>query len=250
MTLLVITPPFSLTCALAICFSLFSAQAAAELRNFTSSNGLSTEMELLSHKGTEDSLCFQTADGRLLENINITIFAEADQQFIRKWMQETAPALDYHFKYDIKQEKLDSDRRDAGYKKLTKSEMAYKISMTNHSRDTVGPLKVEYCFFTENEVKDGMSNSSGEQEEIFEGTLEVDAQLRYNQTAELLTKSATIETVDYDYGRNRYKDSLDGIMIRVFDAKGELVDEHKSTKAEKRHWPGDEKKKHGKVIIK
>jgi hypothetical protein len=229
---------------------LLSCNAFAQLRNFTSSNGETTQMELVSHKGTEDSLSLRTADGRLLKNISIIIFAEADQQFIREWMEATAPSLDYHFKYEIKSEKLASERRDVGYKKMTKSEMAYKISMTNSSRDTVGPLKVDYVFFTDNQVRDGYSTSGGGSTEVFEGSLEVDAQLRFNQTAELLTKTATIETVDYDYGSNRHKDSLDGIIIRVFDARGQLVDEHKSTKAEKRSWPSEKETADGKVIVK
>ena len=250
MTSNTIWPRFTLHCLLAIVCAAPWFNTRAELRSFTSSNGEITQMELVSHKGTEDSLALRTADGRLLKKINITVFAEADQQYIREWMKATAPALDYHFNYDIGQEKLESDRRDAGYKKLSKSQMAYKISMTNRSRDTVGPLKVKYCFFVDNQARGEFGNSGGERLEVFEGELEIDAQLRFNHTAELLTKAATIEIVDYDYGRNRYKDSLDGIMLRVFDARGQLVDEYKSTKAEKRDWPGDEQKQNGQVIIK
>ncbi len=101
----------------------------------------------------------------------------------------------------------------------------------------------------ENEADGSYSASSSQSGEIVQGELKVDATLKYNHTVTVQTKEAKIETVDYSYSSGRYKDRLDGIMLRVFDAGGEQVAEFKNTEAAKRRWPGEEKGGEGKVII-
>ena len=222
----------------------------AELRSFTSTSGETMQMELIGHKITEDSLILKTEDGRELTGVDINLFAEGDREYIRKWMDETTPTLDYHFRYEVKTEKIDSTRNKIdSYKTVGASTTAYEVKMTNLSRDTVGPLKVAYVFFVDNFVDGGMTTSGQNREVQISGSLPIAGRLGFNHTATVQTKPTTLEMVDYDYGNLRERDRLAGIMLRVYDSGENLVNEFKSSEVSKKKWPREEETKEGKVII-
>ena len=128
--------------------------------------------------------------------------------------------------------------------------MVYEVTMTNASRDTVGPLKVEYVAFLENNADGDYQSASDEREILTKGKLDVDGQLKFNVSATLRTKEIKVEIIDYDYANRDWRDRLAGIMLRIFDADGKQVAEWKSSEVEDRAWPGEGKKSGGSVTIK
>ena len=98
-------------------------------------------------------MILKTEDGRELTGVDINLFAEGDREYIRKWMDETTPTLDYHFRYEVKTEKIDSTRNKIdSYKTVGASTTAYEVKMTNlsrgHGRTSQGRIRIlcrQFC---------------------------------------------------------------------------------------------------------
>jgi len=196
-----------------------SGFAEAEFREFTDQKGRTMKAELVSHDG-KGNIKLKRTDGQKF-SVSPTVFSIDDQAYIRKWIEANPVQLQYRFDVEYKTEKLASQRRDFGYKKVKNQELAYKIELTNIGRNPVGNLKAEYRVFTRNEA-DG-SYSSYEAGGYYAGTGEVKGPIRYNEAATITTLGVPIDTVDYDGAGSRYKDSLLGFMLRLKEPAGKVV---------------------------
>lgn len=193
--------------------------ARAEFRDFTDQKGRTMKAELVSRDG-KGNVKLRRTDGKEF-SVSPTVFSIDDQAFIRKWIESNPVQLQYRFDVEYKTEKLASQRRDFGYKKVKNQELAYKIELKNIARNPVGNLKAEYRVFTRNEA-DG-SYSSYQAGGFYAGTAEIKGPIRYNEAATVTTLGVPIDTVDYDGAGSRYKDGLLGFMIRLKDPAGKVV---------------------------
>ena len=169
-------------------------------------------------------------------DVEINLFSDKDQNFIRNWMKETPPKINYAFRVEatLKQlgtvPKKTSSSRSSSSRTKTKTNV-YEIHLTNLTRQTVRDLRLEYRI-----VKEGRSGKF----EFQKGSKEISEPMRYNQDVVLTTAKSDLDSYRSSYSSYSYKEAVLGILVRVFDQQGELVTDWRSTgtKMEKISWEG------------
>lgn len=204
-------------------------------RAFEDQFGRTMEADLISHTGISSDIIKIRRGGKKLD-VEINLFSEKDQKFIRNWMKETPPKIDYAFRVEatLKQlgtvPKKTSSSRSSSSRTKTKTNV-YEIHLTNLTRQTVRDLRLEYRI-----VKEGRSGKF----EFQKGSKEISEPMRYNQDVVLTTAKSELDSYRSSYSSYSYKEAVLGILVRVFNQQGELVTDWRSTgtKMEKISWEG------------
>ena len=204
-------------------------------RAFEDQFGRTMEADLISHTGISSDIIKVSMGGKQLD-VEINLFSDKDQKFIRNWMKETPPKIDYAFRVEatLKQlgtvPKKTSSSRSSSSQTKTKTNV-YEIHLTNLTRQTVRDLRLEYRI-----VKEGRSGKF----EFQKGSKEISEPMRYNQDVVLTTAKSELDSYRSSYSSYSYKEAVLGILVRVFDQQGELVTDWRSTgtKMEKISWEG------------
>ncbi|MEM7011929.1 MAG: SHD1 domain-containing protein [Verrucomicrobiota bacterium] len=183
------------------------------------------EAELVSHKAGKITLL--RADGVKFE-VAPNVFSADDQLFIKEWMEKNPETVSYAFRISADKEKTEGRTQDLGYKRVKNEKWAFRMKITNTSRDTVNNLKVKYRMFYTNEADGEYSASDLAPLKMAEGEASLKADLAFNRTMEFLTKTVNLDFVDYDGAGSRYKDTLEGCLVRIEDANGKVVAEWKN----------------------
>lgn len=222
-----------------------AAQANAEepMHEFTDALGQKIKATLLYHNGSGRSVHIRREDGAEFD-APLANFSESDQTFVKEWIARTPPKLSYSFDYVFKRVNVGGDTVDHGYKRVRNSNYAYSIEVTNKSRDQVGPLRFEYCVFMRN-VADGEFISFERGVKKIRGEFAQNEPLQFAQKTTFTTKSVGVDKVRYNYTYStgpRYADALLGVILRVFDAQGNLIEETRSSEstAKSLAWSADE----------
>ncbi len=222
---------------LGVLFLLLAAPPApAELRKFTNTSGKEIIAEVVSGKG---DLVQLRMDGRTIKT-RIDAFSAADQEYLRKWIKDNPPKIDYHFDIDIDKKKLERNLQDVGYKKYKNDVYAYRVTITNRTRETVSGLKAKYRAFKEDRV-DGQYIRSNLEIEMKEGAVEI-PELKYNHSASFDTESFVLDEVRYDYTTRTTKDNLQGLLIRILDGEGNIVADVREGESSIKNRSWDQKK--------
>jgi len=193
-------------------------------RAFEDQFGRTMEADLISHTGISSDIIKVSMGGKQLD-VEINLFSDKDQKFIRNWMKETPPKIDYAFRVEatLKQlgtvPKKTSSSRSSSSRTKTKTNV-YEIHLTNLTRQTVRDLRLEYRI-----VKEGRSGKF----EFQKGSKEISEPMRYNQDVVLTTAKSDLDSYRSSYSSYSYKEAVLGILVRVFDQQGELVTDWRST---------------------
>ena len=193
-------------------------------RAFEDQFGRTMEADLISHTGISSDIIKIRMGGKQLD-VEISLFSDKDQKFIRNWMEETPPKIDYAFRVEatLKQlgtvPKKTSSSRSSSSRTKTKTNV-YEIHLTNLTRQTVRDLRLEYRI-----VKEGRSGKF----EFQKGSKEISEPMRYNQDVVLTTARSDLDSYRSSYSSYSYKEAVLGILVRVFDQQGELVTDWRST---------------------
>lgn len=193
-------------------------------RAFEDQFGRTMEADLISHTGISSDIIKVSMGGKQLD-VEINLFSDKDQKFIRNWMKETPPKIDYAFRVEatLKQlgtvPKKTSSSRSSSSRTKTKTNV-YEIHLTNLTRQTVRDLRLEYRI-----VKEGRSGKF----EFQKGSKEISEPMRYNQDVVLTTAKSELDSYRSSYSSYSYKEAVLGILVRVFDQQGELVTDWRST---------------------
>jgi len=206
----------------------------AEPRTFTNSQGRKIVAEPVS-LGGDGTLDLKREDGNLFQ-IKISDLSLDDQQFLREWTVANPPKIDYRFEIKVADEKMAGTRSTelGGYKKVKNELWTYRVEIKNLSRQTVGGLKVDYRVFVRNEANGSFRSSDGVGEGFISGTAPLEKDLRYNESVNFTAGEMKLDSVSYDWSSmrdERYKDALRGIMIRIKDKNGKVVQEFISPNA-------------------
>ena len=202
-------------------------------RAFEDQFGRTMEADLISHTGISSDIIKISMGGKQLD-VEINLFSDKDQNFIRNWMKETPPKINYAFRVEatLKQlgtvPKKTSSSRSSSSRTKTKTNV-YEIHLTNLTRQTVRDLRLEYRI-----VKEGRSGKF----EFQKGSKEISEPMRYNQDVVLTTAKSELDSYRSSYSSYSYKEAVLGILVRVFDQQGELVTDWRSanTKMGKISW--------------
>ncbi|MEC7861381.1 MAG: hypothetical protein VYC70_02000 [Verrucomicrobiota bacterium] len=193
-------------------------------RAFEDQFGRTMEADLISHTGISSDIIKISMGGKQLD-VEINLFSDKDQNFIRNWMKETPPKINYAFRVEatLKQlgtvPKKTSSSRSSSSRTKTKTNV-YEIHLTNLTRQTVRDLRLEYRI-----VKEGRSGKF----EFQKGSKEISEPMRYNQDVVLTTAKSDLDSYRSSYSSYSYKEAVLGILVRVFDQQGELVTDWRST---------------------
>lgn len=207
----------------AACVAVLTRMEAAEKRVFVSATGQTLEASLLSHKAGKVTL--ERADGKRFEVVP-SAFGVEDQLFLKEWMKSTPEKMTYLFGVVAAKEKVDGGFTDMGYKRIKNERWSYKIEVTNRSSDTMKGLTVLYRLFHTNYADGEFSAGSTLAPALMtEGKETLAEELPYNKSSEFRTVPVQLDFVDYDGSGYRYKDELQGIILRIVDAHGQVVHE-------------------------
>ena len=219
-----------------MCFILLVisiSQSKVLSRTFEDQFGRTIKADLISHTGISSNEVKISKDGKQL-NVKISLFSEKDQKFIRNWMKETPPMIDYVFRIEATLKQLGSfkNKSNSIYSSTSRSKTktnAYEINLTNLTRQTVKDLRLEYRV-----VKEGRSGRF----EFQRGRKEISEPMRYNQDIVLTTAKSELDSYRSSYSSDSYKEVVLGVLVRVFDKQGELVADWRSsnTKIAKISW--------------
>lgn len=209
------------------------SQSKVLSRTFEDQFGRTIKADLISHTGISSNEIKISKDGKHL-NVKISLFSEKDQKFIRNWMKETPPTIDYVFRIEATLKQLGSFKNKSSsiYSSTSRSKTktnAYEIKLTNLTRQTVKDLRLEYRV-----VKEGRSGRF----EFQRGRKEISDPMRYNQDIVLTTTKSELDSYRSSYSSYSYKEVVLGILVRVFDKHGNLVADWRSsnTKIAKTSW--------------
>jgi len=223
---------FGLTAMMGILLS------ATEAKQFEDKFGRVMIAELVSHTGAEADLVKIEKSGKKMD-VKIDVFSEKDQQFIRDWMKKTPPTLDYAFRIQAVKKKQSEVKGSRSYFSSSKTEVyVYEITITNLTRQPVSDLRIEH-----RTASQGRSKSLKFQR----GTENVKGPLRYNDQISFISTPAKIQSgsgrSSYGYGSSySFKESLLGVILRIYGPDGEVVEEWRSsgTRMDQVSWDASE----------
>ncbi len=228
--------------ALAVAATALFGVADAPARTFEDRYGRVIDADLVAHKGAELDTVRIRKGGDEME-VKIALFSDKDQEFIRAWMKETPPTLDYSFRVTAER-KLSGDD---GPRRLT-----YDVSVTTLTRQPVRDLRVEYRAYKLDRTNFGgfprgfgsgrfggfgRGESAAEDKEDFvSDAMDVEGPLEFNHSHEFTTKELTL---DRGYGDGKDDEAM-GVIVRIFGPDGTKVYEHRDPRVAKVEWPDDE----------
>ncbi len=222
-------------------FSVFllslAFSAACGAREFEDQFGRTINAELVSHTGEDAKTVTINRGGKELE-VKISVFSAADQKFIRDWMKSTSPKINYSFRIETTKKKLSETRTKSGFYRRSKvQQYAYEIKITSLCRQPVKDLSVEYrAYMADNYRRTSSSGTVQTSEKI-----DIKGPLKYNHTATLQTKSFSLDSFRSGYyysSSSTIKDSLLGVLVRVYDPDGNIIADYRSGSSKFKHtWP-------------
>ena len=141
-------------------FVAIAADAAVgEYRTFHDSQGREIKARLLQFNPQSDEVKIQLGN-RKIRTTKITVFSDADQEFIRNWHISEVAFSGKNLIVTINKKSLRSDRQRgkvAGWKPkktgMRVEEMAYELELENRNKAALKGMKAEYCIYYQHTEK-------------------------------------------------------------------------------------------------
>lgn len=232
--------------SLMLFFVVSKTKSHADPRVFTDAKGREIIAEIVSARGDTVEL---NMDGKTFKT-PISLLSTADQKFIRKWMQDNPAKIDYHLDFKVEKKQIERDTMGSGYERKTHGKYTYRITVTNRSREEAIGLTLKYRAFMIDRVTGTYFSIASKPETVQkDGQVELPA-LKLNLSAEFDTEPFDMEETHYWDTTRLIKDEFIGILIRVFDAGGNIVADHRegSTALKTKDW--EEKTEGGGATVK
>lgn len=200
--------------------------ATMTLRNLS---GQEVNAKLLSASG--DSVTIERVDDGRQFVVDLATLDEFSGERVRQWIQYSPEALAYHFAVDVEKIQLDSSTFMTGGRDLKNAEWAYRVKLTNLTRDPVADAKLEYRIVYDDEVeitRTVVSPGKGANQQ--DGQLVDLPEMIFNDEIEFETAPVVLHTYEYVPSRGDRefsRDLIKGIWVRVLKG-GEVVYEFQS----------------------
>ncbi|MEM6911121.1 MAG: hypothetical protein AAF555_06005 [Verrucomicrobiota bacterium] len=197
---------------------------AEELRTFRNQEGKSLQAALVSHRGDGESLRLRLENGELVE-VGLDLFSEADQDHIREWMAVTPAQIDYKLSIKAQKVKLDTLHRDtSGFFESEVKEFAYDIAIQNQGHEEVPGFTVEYQILVRPGSLRGVRSLAIKRTE---GEHEQATALGSRRGLAFQTAPFTLRSMEAG-ARNESADELLGLLVRVVNSEGIVIQEFES----------------------
>lgn len=208
----------------------FSAPDGAwTLRN---DNGQEIQAHLLSAHG--ETIKIQRVEDEREFDVPISAFDDPTQDRIRNWMEEDPDAISYNIAIKTQRNLVDSSELKTGGKTFKNSKWAYRVTVSNLTRNDLNNAKVEYRIVYDDKVTfsrnvpmpgDGQNRQDGQAVDLPE--------MAFNDEIEFVTPPVETQTYKYEptKGEREYaKDEVKGIWVRVV-RHDEVIAEYRSNEA-------------------
>lgn len=248
---------FTFPSAFLICLCSASLSSAAP-RNFEDKFGRIINAELVSHAGASlDTVTINKGGKEMV--VKVDIFSAKDQEFIRTWMKNEPATVDYRFRITAERKTTKpaakADGSDPFIGKPANSE-TFNIKVTNLTRQPVSGMALEYRVYTSSypttmaDLRDrlgagkgfGGLGRKGRAEKIepvtkfSEHSQPIEGEIKYNHSTTIETKPVSKFSAENPFTNDRYEDEVLGIIVRIYDAGGKMVHEHRDSKVKEMKW--------------
>ncbi len=195
--------------------------AATQYRDFTDTQGRTIRGCIKAYDATKKSVKFERENKRPAD-VPISIFSEADQEYIKKWNNQNSIRSTSKFTISCDRRSVKnwtkeqfgtitysdgSVEHDQVTGKAFFKETAYEIGFANRNSHAVTDLLLEYCIYYEQQVEGSKEAKPG----ILFGSLPID-KLDKGERREILTDSVVI-----------FKDEKDASFINARVLKGSVI---------------------------
>lgn len=207
-----------------------SARAGALL--LRNDDGREMEERLVSAHG--ETIRIQRADDNKEFEVPISVFDDFTEQRIRSWIEEDPEAVEFSLDITAQRNLVDSNTFEVSGRSFKNTQWAYRVSLTNQTRNALNGAEVEYRIIYDDNVEFSRTSAMpGEGARQQEGQVVALPEVAFNDEVEFTTPP--VETQTYEYvpsrGDREYsKDEIKGIWVRV-SRHGELIGEFKSNEA-------------------
>lgn len=227
---------------LVIVGSVARAQEDEAFHEFSNKDGVKIEAKIVSLTPDWKTMKIQRRDGKEFD-MPVNVLSLDDQQVVKKWIKAnpTGAMIDINLAVDIeKKSKTLKNGRTSLYKYKT-SEVAYEVNINNRSREELAGARADYVVIFENAVKmgrdddgdlniDSVASGKGEIEYVRKSEI-LKESLSFNHEHVFLTEKVPQEVVVADATDEEAQDKILGVIIRVVDARDQLVGEYRSSEA-------------------
>lgn len=211
------------------------AQVAGDFRQFTDKQGRSLEARVVSVAPDKKTMKILLRDGKEVD-LEILLLSLDDQQYLRDWVSTQPAGTSYRLEVTV--EKISAkpaDRRRSEFYRMTTEHVAYRLRVTNLSRETLPAPVIEYHLLTDEGVRIYRDEVDGDWEYSSVGS-RIDGKvpksvtqtttlpdLVYNRSHEIITTPVEVDQVigdgNYLYG----EDTLIGTIVQVRDGAGTVI---------------------------
>lgn len=198
---------------------LIAATAVLSAREFTDKLGRKMNAEILGVTG--DTVALKRDGETRPVGASITLFADADQKFIREW---AAANVKYNFDVSYTKRKLNSTKEKSGPEIYITETWNYEIGLRNKQTVELTDLRADYWLFTKADEGKGKGTARVQTSGSTKISVKGGASTSFNTEPVALNKTELKGNFIYiDGTRPRFSDAMGGIVIRVFDQNNREV---------------------------
>ncbi|MEM9283920.1 MAG: hypothetical protein AAGA96_19030 [Verrucomicrobiota bacterium] len=222
-------------------WSLLTAQDGVPHR-FTDKNGKVITASLLDVTADMRRMVIRRDDGQQFET-EINILSLDDQQFIKNWLKTrvvTVPS-DFRLEIEIDRDSIDTERHERDeYYTYEQRFSEYEVTIRNLSRETMPETTVQYAIVWE-ELLRVYEGSDGLMSYSYNSTTTEDNRQKIMEEEPLealpFNREEIIVTEDFEINRmmaggDIYReDDLLGVMVRILNSEGVVIEEARTGSA-------------------
>lgn len=206
--------------------------------SFTDKQGRNLKARVVSVASDRKSMVIADESGATFP-LEITKLSLDDQQYLKKWIATQPMLSNFRLRVDI--EKISaktSERVKSGNYRMVSEYPAYRIKVTNLSRDSLENAVVEYYIVKREKVRIYEDSETGnltygntfKQDDPPETITEIKKleSLGYNREIVVETNPMTVDQVYYEGSQPYVEDVLLGMVVQVRDDFGNVLGEYRS----------------------
>ena len=214
--------------ALVLCLAVFTVMAEEQYRAFDSVDGRTIEARIVEYDANRGRLRIERRGGKTLW-VTPDVFSDADQTYIKQWVEASMFMLESNLKVSIKKVNLDKTGSKKGAKKVTEH-VRYEITLQSRAKEPLRVTRMEYCYYIEDKKtgrgEDTERSESGNKtirtlkpgESILLHTDTLGLDTLYHEQVETTRSYDGTTTIDRSIVKLSEED-LRGIWVRIYGPK-------------------------------
>ncbi len=212
-----------------------SESAGVEMfHSFTDKQGRQLKARVVSVAKDRKSMVILDESGKTFA-LEITKLSLNAQQYLKQWIATQPSLAAFRLQVDVEKIRAKPQERFKDGEYLMVSEYsAYRIKLTNQSRETLENAEIEYSILRKERVRIYHDEESNEMKFSSASSPYAKTEIRkleplgFNREVEVVTNGIKIDLVYHDDAKPDAEDILVGMVARVRDGTGNLLGEFRS----------------------